>query len=529
LTDFGISKKLENTNDLAKTGLGTPYYLSPEICQNKKYDHKSDIWMLGCVLFEVCCLERPFDGSSVPEVVLKIINEPPKKLTREISSPFIKQSLSSMLQKGPELRPAIDEIISHPEILQALDALKKQHPSHYKDSGMPFGAKAPFSLVDNKKCIEIEDPSASIPTFAPKKTSPNSLSAIISKAKNSPTSTEAYSNISCLTEISAKNFSHLPPPPCEKEEKAGEKGDNRARRGFIKPISINTNDDNYIRSQYGNRDKKPEEEAKKSTNSSSKTTPLNNNNKKSPTFVSPSSLSDQAFQNGLGFKVLERPKTNSISAMIPKSPISPNRCIFRKDFLKQNMGAEKFAKMEEIIEKTSQPTKLLQDQSFISEFFGNNQSLTGFLEYILKESEFQKGQGAAQVHSSRAHHLKSASVSLTDVPKEENKANKEESVDPGVGSAEKKSQLLQVPPFGSYKKPPAFASPLNEDKKPPITKGNFHAPRHTESPEQPRDFKSFDWDSRASFRAHLLKKKNDQKQMNAQLPRKNTDYDLKLL
>jgi len=52
--DFGISKVLENTCDFAKTSLGTPYYLSPEICMSQHYDYKSDAWMLGCILYELC-------------------------------------------------------------------------------------------------------------------------------------------------------------------------------------------------------------------------------------------------------------------------------------------------------------------------------------------------------------------------------------------------------------------------------------------------------------------------------------------
>jgi len=59
--DFGISKMLENTVQLAGTSLGTPYYLSPEICLGQKYDYKSDLWMLGCVLYEMCTLRRPFE------------------------------------------------------------------------------------------------------------------------------------------------------------------------------------------------------------------------------------------------------------------------------------------------------------------------------------------------------------------------------------------------------------------------------------------------------------------------------------
>lgn len=63
--DFGISKQLENTVQLANTSLGTPFYLSPEICLGHAYDYKSDSWMLGCVLYEMCTLKRPFEGEAL--------------------------------------------------------------------------------------------------------------------------------------------------------------------------------------------------------------------------------------------------------------------------------------------------------------------------------------------------------------------------------------------------------------------------------------------------------------------------------
>lgn len=83
LGDFGISKILESTSDFAKTSLGTPYYLSPEICAGSKYNYKSDIWMLGCVLYELCTFRRPFEGDSLQviiilflEILLVVCNEP---------------------------------------------------------------------------------------------------------------------------------------------------------------------------------------------------------------------------------------------------------------------------------------------------------------------------------------------------------------------------------------------------------------------------------------------------------------------
>lgn len=58
LGDFNVSK-------LAKKGLvytqtGTPYYASPEVWQDKPYDHKADIWSLGCVIYETCALKPYF-------------------------------------------------------------------------------------------------------------------------------------------------------------------------------------------------------------------------------------------------------------------------------------------------------------------------------------------------------------------------------------------------------------------------------------------------------------------------------------
>ena len=49
--DFGIARVLQHTYDCANTAIGAPYYLSPEICQEKPYNQKSDIWSLGCIFY----------------------------------------------------------------------------------------------------------------------------------------------------------------------------------------------------------------------------------------------------------------------------------------------------------------------------------------------------------------------------------------------------------------------------------------------------------------------------------------------
>ena len=60
LGDFGIARVLSNTRSKAKTVVGTPYYLSPEIIKSESYSFKSDIWSLGIVLHEMAALEAPF-------------------------------------------------------------------------------------------------------------------------------------------------------------------------------------------------------------------------------------------------------------------------------------------------------------------------------------------------------------------------------------------------------------------------------------------------------------------------------------
>ena len=57
---------------LAATAVGTPYYLSPEICQNKKYNQKRDIWSLGCVLYELATMRHAFEAPSMRALIQKV-------------------------------------------------------------------------------------------------------------------------------------------------------------------------------------------------------------------------------------------------------------------------------------------------------------------------------------------------------------------------------------------------------------------------------------------------------------------------
>jgi NIMA (never in mitosis gene a)-related kinase 1/4/5 len=82
LGDFGIAKTLDSTLDQAKTVVGTPYYMSPEVCESKPYSYASDVWSLGCVLYEIVALKHAFDAPNILTLILKIVQNDVRILRR---------------------------------------------------------------------------------------------------------------------------------------------------------------------------------------------------------------------------------------------------------------------------------------------------------------------------------------------------------------------------------------------------------------------------------------------------------------
>lgn len=62
--DLGVAKMLDASDQFVTSKVGTPYYLSPEVCEEKPYNRKSDIWSLGCILYELCALKHPFEAKN---------------------------------------------------------------------------------------------------------------------------------------------------------------------------------------------------------------------------------------------------------------------------------------------------------------------------------------------------------------------------------------------------------------------------------------------------------------------------------
>lgn len=72
LGDFGIASVLGGSTELAKTCVGSPCYLSPEIIQGLPYSYKSDVWSLGVLLYRIASNRFPFDAANLAQLALKI-------------------------------------------------------------------------------------------------------------------------------------------------------------------------------------------------------------------------------------------------------------------------------------------------------------------------------------------------------------------------------------------------------------------------------------------------------------------------
>merc|ERR550519_19468 len=109
--DFGISKALSHTLDLATTAIGTPHYLSPEICKRQPYNHKSDMWSLGCVLYELCALQLAFPADNFISLVQSICRGSYKPISSHYS-PKVSDLIQVLLRPLPERRPSAEQLLT---------------------------------------------------------------------------------------------------------------------------------------------------------------------------------------------------------------------------------------------------------------------------------------------------------------------------------------------------------------------------------------------------------------------------------
>ena len=117
LGDFGVGKKMEQNKNLANTVVGTITHMCPEMWNQEAYTNKADIWAMGCVLYEMCSLQKAFVANSEQQLKARILRKDPARIPSQYGDEMW-QLCQSMLHKDPQARISIGEILSLPFIIE---------------------------------------------------------------------------------------------------------------------------------------------------------------------------------------------------------------------------------------------------------------------------------------------------------------------------------------------------------------------------------------------------------------------------
>lgn len=126
LGDFGFSHQYEDTvsGGVANTFCGTPYYLAPELWENKRYSKKADVWSLGVLLYEILALKRPFTATNMKGLMSKVLKGEFPPLPDKYSQD-LKDVVKFILDVDPNHRPSIIDIFALPYIKEGLRVLSE--------------------------------------------------------------------------------------------------------------------------------------------------------------------------------------------------------------------------------------------------------------------------------------------------------------------------------------------------------------------------------------------------------------------
>ncbi|CAE7745572.1 Nek1, partial [Symbiodinium pilosum] len=110
LGDLGVARVLSNTS-FAHTFVGTPYYLSPEICEERPYNELSDVWAFGCVVYEMCTLKHPFEAKNQAALLIKILRGQFAPINASYSQE-LRDLIDGCLQREPTRRTRLTDMFA---------------------------------------------------------------------------------------------------------------------------------------------------------------------------------------------------------------------------------------------------------------------------------------------------------------------------------------------------------------------------------------------------------------------------------
>mmetsp|Transcript_9760 Transcript_9760/g.23085 ORF Transcript_9760/g.23085 Transcript_9760/m.23085 type:complete len:518 (+) Transcript_9760:78-1631(+) len=161
LGDFGIARVLETMQGYAKTMVGTPYYLSPEIIQERPYAYKSDVWSCGVVLYESATLMHPFNADSLVILAGKIVrDEIPEP--DEMYSSDLRALIHKMLKKDEHQRPSIRQVLQRKFLLSPMKEANEKF-----SLGLDLAEFSEVAEEENAEWAEGDDSPKGRPITAP--------------------------------------------------------------------------------------------------------------------------------------------------------------------------------------------------------------------------------------------------------------------------------------------------------------------------------------------------------------------------
>ncbi|KAH0575246.1 Kinase, NEK [Spironucleus salmonicida] len=119
--DFGLCRTLGDQS-IAKTNVGTPLYMAPELLENKPYNEKVDIWSLGCILYEMCALQPPYVATSMDSLKLKVARGIRPFIPAHYSKE-LKETIDAMLHKDFNRRVGTKDVLAMPWIQKMVNAM----------------------------------------------------------------------------------------------------------------------------------------------------------------------------------------------------------------------------------------------------------------------------------------------------------------------------------------------------------------------------------------------------------------------
>uniref|UniRef100_G1RC98 Serine/threonine-protein kinase 36 n=1 Tax=Nomascus leucogenys TaxID=61853 RepID=G1RC98_NOMLE len=141
LCDFGFARAM-STNTMVLTSIkGTPLYMSPELVEERPYDHTADLWSVGCILYELAVGTPPFYATSIFQLVSLILKDPVR--WPSTISPCFKNFLQGLLTKDPRQRLSWPDLLYHPFIAGHVTIITE--PAGL-DLGTPFTSRLPLEL-----------------------------------------------------------------------------------------------------------------------------------------------------------------------------------------------------------------------------------------------------------------------------------------------------------------------------------------------------------------------------------------------